>query len=286
MTSLLVWFASDVKTSAGSFVPASVYIASDSRVTWDDGRTSWDRGKKVFASATYPEVFGYCGDTRFAALVISQVVGAVDAGYLFHPGDDAKAKLSKVRQVVGMAWETFPQKELGFETSIIHVTRDGSEASSRFWMQEHVLPKSLEPLGMRSSIPEMAPLGAWSRAWLARGTGGVGVLDSISTWNKRYSDRHTSRSVFKAFCEAISSGQDEFSGGPPQLASIFRIGSGRPHGVIWNGQRFFEGLPSISQAPKEGIPWRNNSFEIVSPRTKTRAPGAAKQISYLDFGGV
>lgn len=286
MTSLLVWFAADVKTAAGSFVPASVYIASDSRISWDEGRTPWDRGKKVFASATKPEIFGYCGDSRVAALILSQVVGAIDAGYLFNHSDNAKEKLAKVQQLIGMAWETFPQKELGFQTSIVHVTRDGIEASSRFWMQEHMLPKSPNPLSMRSSSPTMAPLGECSRAWIARGSGGDGVLDSISTWNKRYSDRHTSRAVFKAFCEAIDSGTDKFSGGPPQLASIFRIGSGQPHGVIWKGQRFFEGLPTITQTPKDGIPWRNNSFEIVNQRTKSLAAGAARQISYLDFGEV
>lgn len=285
MTSLLVWFASDVKTSGGTFVPASVYIASDSRVTWDKGHTAWDRGKKVFASATSPEIFGYCGDTRIAALVLSQVVGAIDAGYLFHPHDSAQTKLFKVKQLIGMAWKTFPQQHLLCETSIVQVTREGSNVASRFWMQEHVLPKSL-PLAMQSSAPAMAPLGEWSRAWLARGTGGAQVLDSIDTWNRRYSDRHTSRSVFKAFCEAIDSGQDKFSGGPPQLASLFRIGPGRPHGVIWGSQRFFEGPPTVSQTLKNGVPWRNNSFEIVDPKTKSLAPGAPRQISQLDFGGI
>lgn len=286
MTSLLVWFASDVKTSAGSFVPASVYIASDSRVTWDDGRTAWDRGKKVFTSATSPEIFGYCGDTRFAALVISQVVGAIDAGYLFHPDDSAQTKLLKVEQMIGMAWDTFPHEHLVCETSIIHVTREGCNVASRFWMQEHVLPKSLKPLAMRSSVATMAPLGEWSRAWLARGTGGAHVLDSIDTWNRRYADRHTSRSVFKAFCEAIGSGHDKFSGGPPQLASLFRIGAGRPHGVIWGNKRYFEGLPTVAQTSKTGVQWRNNSFEIVDSKTKSLAPGAPRQISYFDFGGA
>lgn len=286
MTSLLVWFASDVKTAAGSFVPASVYIASDSRVTWDDGRISWDRGKKVFASSTSPEIFGYCGDTRFAALAISQIIGAIDAGYLFHPDDSALTKLLKVKQLIGMAWETFPQEHLVCETSIVHVTREGSNVASRFWMQEHLLPKSPKSLAMHSPAAAMAPLGEWSRAWLARGSGGAHVLDSIEVWNRRYSDRHTSRSVFKAFCEAIDSSPDKFSGGPPQLASLFRIGAGRPHGVIWKNRRYFEGLPTVSQTAKTGVPWRNNSFEIVDPKTKSLAAGAPRQISHLDFGGV
>jgi hypothetical protein len=286
MTSLLVWFASDVKTSAGAFVPASVYIASDSRVTWDKGNTAWDRAKKVFAAATSPEIFGFCGDTHFSALAISQVIGAIDAGYLFHPDDSAQTKLAKVEQLIGMAWETYPQGKLEHETSIIHVTREGSNTAARFWVKEHVLPKSPRSPSLQSSAAAMAPLGQWSRAWMARGSGGPLVMDSIDAWNRRYSDRHTSRSVFKAFCEAIDCGDDKCSGGPPQLASLFRIGPGRPHGVIWRNQRFFAGLPTVSQTQKGGIPWRNNSFEIVDQKTKALAFGAPRQISYLDFGGV
>lgn len=286
MTSLLVWFASDVKTSSGTFLPASVYIAADSRVTWDDGRTPWDSGKKVFACATSPEILGYCGDARFAALVISQVVGAIDAGYLFYPNDNALTKLAKVKQLIGMAWKTFPEQHLLYETSIVHLTREGSNVSARFWMQEHVLPKSPKLRAMQSSAPLVAPSGEYSRVWLARGTGGANVIDSIDTWNRVYSDRHTSRSVFKAFCEAIVNEKDKFSGGPPQLASLFRIGPGRPHGIIWCNQRFFEGLPTISQTSKNGVPWRNNSFEIVNPKTKGTALGAPKHISYFDFGGA
>jgi len=283
MTSLLVWFASDVKTQAGTFVPASVYIASDSRISWDNGSTTWDRGKKVFASATQPEIFGYCGDSRFAALVISQVIGAIDAGYLFHSSDNARTKLDRVQQLIAMAWETFPKKEHHFDTTIVHLTREDTDVRSRFWMQEHRLPKYPEQPKISSSAPAMAPLGLYSRAWIARGSGGSGVLDSIAAWNGRYADRHTSRAVFKAFCEALQSGQDPYSGGPPQLASLFRIGAGRPHGVIWNNQRFFEGLPTVSQAQKDGVPWRNNSFEIVDHRKKSRASGAASHVSRLTF---
>lgn len=87
-------------------------------------------------------------------------------------------------------------------------------------------------------------------------------------------------------CTLIDSDPDKFSGGPPQLASLFRIGAGRPHGAIWKNRRYFEGLPTISQTAKTGVPWRNNSFEIVDPKTASLAAGAPRQISHLDFDGV
>ena len=62
MTSLVAWVASD------SHGPASLNLASDSRISWTAGRSvvhHWDHGKKVFASATSPVIVGYVGDVLF-----------------------------------------------------------------------------------------------------------------------------------------------------------------------------------------------------------------------------
>lgn len=55
MTSLVVW------TGVDSRAPASIYLASDSRLSWDNGDT-WDFGRKVFASHRYPDILGYYGE--------------------------------------------------------------------------------------------------------------------------------------------------------------------------------------------------------------------------------
>lgn len=157
MTSLLVWFASDKKPVSG-FVPASVYIASDSRITWDRATPPWDRGMKVFASATMPEIFGFCGDAGFAALVLSQAIGAIDSGFLFQPDDTVAIKTEKVQQLLAMAWDTFPKKYLRHNTSILHVSREGEGVASRFWLTEHRFFKGGN-VSMQTTERQMAPLG-------------------------------------------------------------------------------------------------------------------------------
>lgn len=281
MTSLLVWFAADKKKMT-DFQPASVYIATDSRFTWDDGTgASWDCGKKVFACATHPDVFGYCGDTFFCISILSQIVGAIDAGYLFSEIDDAAEKMEKIQQVIRSSWKNFP-KEKHETFRIVHLTRQGIGTASSFWLQEHVFLADEQKFVHERPI--QAPCGQSSQALSVRGTGKESVLSSIESWNAQYSNRHTSRALFAAFCTAIRSSDDKFSGGPAQLVGLYRVGGGRTFGVIWDNARYFEGLPTLQNANKSGVPWRNDSFEIVDFKDKKRRGDAARQFSIFDFG--
>jgi hypothetical protein len=60
--------------------PSSVYIGSDSRISWGDSDTVWSQGRKVFACANSPRVFGYVGDVTFPALAIPTIVDLIDKG--------------------------------------------------------------------------------------------------------------------------------------------------------------------------------------------------------------
>lgn len=280
MTSLLVWFAADKKKMT-EFQPASVYIATDSRFTWDDGTgDSWDFGKKVFACANHPDVFGYVGDTFFCISILSQIVSAIDAGYLFNETDNANEKMGKVQQLIRSSWKHYPKKQQK-TFRIVHVTRQGSGTASRFWIQEHVFVEGEQKFAHEQPI--QAPCGEYSQALCVRGTGKYSVFGSIESWNAKYSNRHTSRSLFAAFCASIRSGDDKFTGGPAQLVGLYRVGGGRTFGVIWDNSRYFEGLPTLMNANKSSVPWRNDSFEIVDSKDKKRRKGAAKQFSVFDF---
>jgi hypothetical protein len=277
MTSLLLWFAADKKKDIG-FKPASVYIASDSRISWPGG-VRWEHGKKVFASAVYPEVFGYCGDRFFAALILGQVVSSIDTGYLFEESDGVMARMSKVQQMIRMAWDTYPpcQKET---VQILHASREGEGVECSFYYQEHTLTSTK---GMRSSEPVVAPAGEISRPLLVRGTGSSSVENSIDEWNRRYKSRHTSRAMFAAFCEAIRSDRDPSSGGAPQLVGLYRIGAGRSFGVVWDGDRYFDGQRTLAMARKDAVGWRNDTFEVVDQGRKRRMSGAARHYREFDF---
>ena len=75
MTSFVAWVGVDARG------PASIYLASDSRISWvDPDKTfeTWDYGRKLFASKKYPEIFGYFGDTLFPSQMLGQVLDLIE----------------------------------------------------------------------------------------------------------------------------------------------------------------------------------------------------------------
>jgi hypothetical protein len=85
MTTLMVWISYS-NTGERSNLPRSIYLASDSRITWGSESRRWDAGRKSFAPVKEPHLFGYCGDVVFPSLVLGQLVSAIDQGILFHHG--------------------------------------------------------------------------------------------------------------------------------------------------------------------------------------------------------
>ena len=77
MTLLASWIGIDTHG------PTSAYIVSESRFVWDSSR-HFDYGKKVFASKSYPEIFGYAGDVLFPSIVLSQILEMIDLSYLIN----------------------------------------------------------------------------------------------------------------------------------------------------------------------------------------------------------
>lgn len=279
MTSLLTWFAADGKKDV-NYMPASIYIATDSLITWQDGDV-WQHGKKVFACSTSPDVFGFCGDRLFASAVLGQIVNSIDSGYLFGTGEDAAGRMSKVAQLIRQLWDTYPAKKKD-KVHIVHVTREGEGVGARFLCQEHKLYPNKAPQVMP---PIAAPAGERSRAIMARGSGQAALTDSIDEWNRQYSNRHTSRAVFAAFCASVQSRRDAATGGVPQLVGLYRIGNGRSFGVVWEDKLYFDGLFTLSKTNKDGVKWRNHTFEIADPKTRQRAADAAPHIHKYDLGG-
>ena len=89
MTLLVAWAGID---SRG---PASVYMASDSLITWSESR-SFDFGRKVFSFNNHPDVLGYCGDVLFPSIAINQIVEMADNGLLFREEYSCKDKFEAI----------------------------------------------------------------------------------------------------------------------------------------------------------------------------------------------
>ncbi|WP_157186591.1 hypothetical protein [Nocardia jiangxiensis] len=252
MTSLVVWVAVDQRG------PASMYIATDSRISWSGGqRLYWDHGRKTYAAALTSNIIGYVGDVLYPALSLPTVLALLDELPPASTGDLAQRQ---VLDLVQAAWEGAPAETRSYGTELVHCARIGDGMQAEFVAQILRLPKgSSKWESVRLSLPPVSSklefLGSGSRALKA----------AYGTWIRPTTndDRdRTSRAVFSAFCDAVGGGSDEMTGGPPQLVGLYRKGPARVFGVHWNGRAYLHGT-EVPVTTATGFEYRNSRFERV-----------------------
>ncbi len=262
MSSLIAWVAVD---SRG---PASLYLASDSRITWGSPNTYWDQGKKLFTSSLTPDLFGYCGDVLFPSLFLSQIDSLLTNRLL--PGKDTTPADGHevLRKMAEQSFAAYPAVNRAAFT-LLHATREGQGMVSRFrlWRTDWSAAR-----GWTDSEIELP---SESVLMLAAGSGASVVTRQDDEWRRRLG--RTSRSVFSAFCDALASREDPNTGGAPQLVGLYRTGGARLFGIASSGARYICGIAIPESAIVEGSEWRNELFERVDGRSLTLLPGAQRQ---------
>ncbi len=124
MTSFVAWIGVD------SHGPASLYFASDSRISWSQ-ETGWNYGRKVFAPQMTPDIFGYVGDVLFPSLVLAQVSSQLDAGLLRSSEESAANVWERVVVAIRAAFDEYPAAHRNAFT-IVYGSRDGQETGCAF----------------------------------------------------------------------------------------------------------------------------------------------------------
>lgn len=262
MTTLIGW------TGVDSHGTASIYFASESRMSWPDS-TTWDRGRKLFSAQTQPDIIGYQGDVLFPSLLLGQIIDLINAGVLIEFDNDHLERWRRISSVLTDAFAGYPDAQKRPFT-IVYATREAERMASVFHIAQTTWSRT----------------GGWRTTWLPLPSRsslvvnlGSGAAD-MATWYERWSRtsrRDTSRSVFSAFCDALCFSTDPLSGGAPQLAGLYRIGCGRTFGVVHRGQRFVHGLPLPAVRALAGVEWRNALFERCDPTTLGRFEEAEPQ---------
>src|SRR5258706_9600625 len=196
MTSIAAWAGVD---SRG---PASLYFASDSRITWEAG-VNWDSGRKLFASSSSGEIFGYCGDVLFPSIVLGQVDSLLTQGILACDPEKSMDH-GMVRSLLEGLFRTYPKPHQNAFT-VLHGVREGSGMSSRFrvWRTDWSLQD-----GWRDEeidVPTTSVLA------LTVGSGARVVTRWDEDWRRLLG--RTSRGVFGSFCDALKSQTDPKTGG-------------------------------------------------------------------------
>lgn len=254
MTSLVVWVAVDQRG------PASMYIATDSRISWTGmrGTPTWDGARKTYAGMRSANIIGYVGDVLYPALALPTVFAQLDEMQPAAAVDEAHCR---VLELVQAAWSNAPSETRSSATELVHCVRVGDKMTSSFSAQILRLPKGesewqIERLATPACSSKMEFLGSGRRS----------IDASHARWVKPSpigdDTRRTSRAVFSAFCDSIVSGVDQASGGAPQLVGLYRTGAGRSFGVHWRGHAYLHGT-KIIHAGSMDIEHRNVLFERV-----------------------
>ncbi|MEP0886097.1 hypothetical protein NDI49_31680 [Trichocoleus sp. ST-U3] len=263
MTSLIAW----IGTGAGGL--NSVYLASDSRISWSGNSTPlvWDCGRKLFASRKYPDILGYCGDVLFPSQILAQVIEHINADLLFKAEDAPRTKFEKIVSIIKQSFLGYPIWSSD-TVSIIYCTRQNfsKQPAAYIWRLTWKAGEwntNLLPLPIRSGLVT------------ALGSGEKTINAFYEKWNQSEIS-NTSRNVFSAFCDALKSGGDSRSGGSPQLVGFYREGSAKSFGVIYNNERYLFGLPVNQDAEWEGVEWRNELFERCDGKDKVALEGTQR----------
>ena len=264
MTSLAVALSID---SRG---PCAMYIVTDSRITWGTKSERWDAGQKTFAPVNSPDIFGFCGNAYYPPLALRQMIDLVNAGIIFSPSVAAEDRHQRAIDVIRSAVENRSDAPIS-NFSIFHGSRDGEFMPSRFhaWKTQYTSQTG-------QWTDQELDLGS-GQSYLAHidGSGATTVLRYANRW-QRTSVKGTSRAAIGAFCDALYSEKDEFTGGPPQLVGIWRKGVARQFGFIWCGKRYLCGVEVPSDAQFDNVHWFNQRFERLDGEKKKRLKDAKR----------
>ena len=213
------------------------------------------RAKKAFASRVSADIFGYCGDAYYPPMILRQVIDQVDNGLLFADHLIASERHAIVVQAFQRALEQRVDTPIS-SFSVFHASRDGSgmKCMFRLWEVAYNHPKE------QWNDQEHEISGDKSYLVHLDGSGKAAIESKNRAW-MRTEAKGTSRAAIAAFCDALHSGEDPFSGGPPQLVGVWRIGAAKPFGFLWDGKKYVAGLEVVSRAIWQAVPWFNDAFE-------------------------
>lgn len=259
MTTIVTWAGVDQRKVS------SIYIASDSRITWGDSHL-WNQGRKTFAAPGTPHVFGYWGDVLFPALALPTVMDELAVGAIQPRGAAFGGIASSIRRL----WTDYPRQEQR-DFGIVMATRRREGMDSVF----ELAIMTFETATATWDLREVEMPRASARLHVA-GSGAHEVRSAERLWEESRQGG-TSRAIYGAFAEALAQGADPYSGGGPQLVGLHRIGPGIRFGTVYGGKRYLAGARITQAAARTAnVKWFNELFERADGARGRRLPQAQR----------
>lgn len=197
-----------------------------------------------------------------------QVIDRMDQGLLFASDADSALRHRSIHSELQTAYSGYPAHPATLST-ILHFSRNGTGKDAQFtlwkleWSRHSAVRSTAVDLPTTSVIGETA------------GSGWKVLIHRNEEWKK--AQGRTARGVFRSFCDALESGEDPYSAGPPQLVALYPSFLARVFGIVWQGDRYLWGKPVSEEAELDMFEWRNCLFERIDPRTLARLEGAQPQ---------
>jgi hypothetical protein len=257
VTTIVAWAGVDQRKVA------SIYIASDSRISW--GRThQWNQGRKTFAALGTPHIFGYWGDVLFPSIALPTVLDELAAGAIRSRG----SAFGEIGNGIRRLWADYPNQERR-DFGIVMATRRREAMDAVFALALMTFMAKTDSWELQE-----VPMPRTSARLLLDGSGASGFRDAEHLWEES-SQGGTSRAVYSAFTEALARGADPYSGGAPQLVGLRRIGPAIRFGTVYQRKRYLAGARVTQNAAKStNVTWFNELFELVDGGRARRLPGA------------
>jgi len=263
MTLILSWLGVDSRS------PSSIYIASDSRISWGINR-KWDYGRKVFGFKKHPDLLGYCGDVLFPTQVLSQIVELGDEGLLFKDSYTCKDKFEAIKEKFIQLFLSYPTNEqniIGDYLAVIHASRDINQKFTCYVIEwQRNVGWSGRQADFSDHSDKLIVLGSGKKEFLKK---------YEAYWLS--SNKKTSRALFHCFFDTLTNAADNYVGGAPQLIGLYRINNAINYGIIYNNRRYLLGVDITNLSGFEKLEWRNELFERCDGNTMQRLTNAQKQ---------
>lgn len=260
MTLLLSWIGKDQRKIS------SVYIASDSRISWGNSH-KYDYGRKVFALSNSPDILGYCGDVLYPTIILNQILEMDRDKILFKSNATNEERSNVIFNEIQNKFNSYPTSIMKESIDILHVSRQGE---TDFMCSIYSWKKNK---GWASTIKEI-PNGSDKIIIL-----GTGKNEFLQRYLEYYNGNNgkTSRALFQCLTHTLLKMEDLQCGGSPQLVGLYNRFNGKNFGIIFENKRYFLGKEIEPSEYISNIEWRNELFECCDGATTKILDGAQRQ---------
>lgn len=264
MTLLLSWIGKDSRKIS------SIYLASDSRISWNKDK-KYDYAQKVFAFQNTPDILGYCGDVLYPTMKINQIQEMEKNKLLFPSRCNSSERSEVIYREIKSKFNEYPPDALGKSIEILHIARDNKTD-----FMCNIFKWNIKDGWSKNNIP----IPEYSDKVIVLGSG-------QDEFYKRYLDYlagnsgKTSRALFQCLCHTLLKIKDLKCGGAPQLVGLFNEGNGNDFGVVYQEKRYYLGCELEDPEKVNNIKWRNELFECCDGFSGKILDGAQRQPNEL-----